>query len=176
MITPRSPCGPIRSSTMIRAAALVTTKTVPRRLTRTIPWQGAETAIRPHACREDLPDPGTGVARLGAVRKRDPRFPRPCVTFLQRPVPPAHRQACARPGGRWPGGFGPWRAWDEPGAVAGAMAPARMRKARADARGSRFSVRQPMRRALFQHPVGIAPCRPVRRGPQAAPNRHRRHS
>jgi hypothetical protein len=37
--------------------------------------------------------------------------------------------------------------------VAGAMAPARMRKVRTGGRASCFSVRQPMRAALFQQPA-----------------------
>ena len=49
------------------------------------------------------------------------------------------------------GGFGPRLAWGQRGAVAGAMAPARIRKARAGGRVPCFSVRQPMRAALFRH-------------------------
>jgi len=47
------------------------------------------------------------------------------------------------------GGFGPRLAWVKPGAVAGAMAPGRVHKARTGARGSRISVRQPLRPVLF---------------------------
>jgi len=43
--------------------------------------------------------------------------------------------------------------------VRGAMAPARMRKARAGGSVSGFAVRQPMRPALFQHPVRGAAVR-----------------
>jgi len=105
-------------------------KWVPKRVTR---QQGAEKALRPPACRETLPGPGKGIAPLGSIRKRDPRFARPCATLPCRPAGPGTTQASARPGGREApagGGAGAGRGLWPPagkgqrGAVAGAMAPA----------------------------------------------------
>ena len=108
--------------------------------------QGAEKAIRPPACRENLADPGKGIAPPGGNRKRM-RFPRPRATLPPRPVQPAPtagqrptrrgRSARLGAGRRWPGGFGPRQAWDQRGAVAGAMAPARRRYALVLRLGSR---------------------------------------
>ena len=77
--------------------------------------------------------------------------PRTRATLPPRPVQPAPTEASARRwrGGRWPGALGPRRAWGHRGAVTGAMAPARMRKARAGGRFSCVPVRPPMPAALF---------------------------
>jgi len=74
------------------------------------------------------------VVSAGGNRKRDPRFPRPCGTVPRRPVGPGTtkgrrptrrgRSARHGRGGRWPGALGPRPGKDQPGAVAGAMAPA----------------------------------------------------
>ena len=108
--------------------------------------QGAEKAIRPPACRENLADPGKGIAPPGGNRKRM-RFPRPGATLPPRPVQPAPtagqrptrrgRSARLGAGRRWPGALGPRRARDQRGAVAGAMAPARRRYALVLRQGSR---------------------------------------
>ena len=83
------------------------------------------------------------------------RFPRPRGTLPQRPVPHAPTAGQRPPwaGRALAGGFGPRRAKDQRGAVAGAMAPARIRKARAGGSVSRFPVRQPLRQAPLQDPV-----------------------
>ena len=79
-----------------------------------------------------------------------------------------HRQASARPGGReapagsgraLAGGFSPRLDKSQSGAVAGAMAPARMLKAHAGARVSRLSVRQPLRLAPLQNTVNAGKIR-----------------
>ena len=75
-------------------------------------------------------DPATaavkGLLSMRAETGNALRFPRPRGTVPQRPVQPAPTEASARRGrgGRWPGALGPRRAWDQRGAVAGAMAPA----------------------------------------------------
>ncbi len=97
--------------------------------------QAAAKAIRPAACQETLPDPGKAIAPLGGIRKRDPRFPRPRAPLPPRPVRSAPTTGQRPPGaGRaLAGGFGPRLAWGQRSAVAGATAPARMRKARVQA-------------------------------------------
>jgi hypothetical protein len=72
----------------------------------------------------------SGTPPLRAGPRNAPRFPRPRGTLPPRSVPPAPTEASARRGrgGRWPGALGPRRARDQRGAVAGTMAPARMRK------------------------------------------------
>lgn len=76
--------------------------------------------------------------------------------------------------GRAPAGaFGPRLAWVQRGAVAGAMAPARMRKACTGARGSRFSVGQPVRQASSQHDVKRAAIQDVPEVPRCCPAPHR---
>jgi len=73
----------------------------------------------------------------------------------RRPAPdPAGEKRPPGAGRALAGGFGPRLDKGQRGAVAGAMAPARMRKARAQAQEvAAFLVRQPMRRALSQHPA-----------------------
>ncbi len=100
----------------------------------------------------------------GGNRKR-PAFPRPCGTVPRRSAGPGTaggqrptrraRSARLGRGGRWPGALGPRLAWGQRDAVAGAMAPARMRRARAGGRVSRFAVRQPLRLALLRHLPGF---------------------
>ncbi len=101
---------------------------------------GAEQAIRPTACRENIPDPGERDRPSGREQETH-AFPRPCVTVPRRSEGPGATKASARPGGREApagggagagrGALGPRLAWDQRDAVAGAMAPARMRKVRA---------------------------------------------
>jgi len=74
-------------------------------------------------------------ASSGGNRKRDPRFPRPCGTVPCRPVGPGDTEVSARPGGdeapagggrALAGGFGPRLGKGQRGAVAKAMAFARV--------------------------------------------------
>ncbi len=119
-----------------------------------VPWQGRWPL-------PEIPDIRENV-RPGGIRKRDPRFPRPRATVPCRPAGPGTtkgqrparraRSARRRRGGRWPGAFGPRLVKGQRGAAAGAMAPAKMRKARAGGRGSGPSVRQPMGPARLQRP------------------------
>ena len=121
-----------------------------------VKW-GAEKAIRPPACRETRPDPGKGIAPPGGNRKRM-RFPARAGRFPADRQVQAHGRPAPDPaGGKHPpgagralaGGFGPRRARDQRSAVAGAVAPARMRKARSGGSVSRFAIRQLLRPALF---------------------------
>lgn len=76
-----------------------------------------------------------------------------------------HRPTRRGRGGYRPG-CGPRLATGQRGAVAGVMAPARMRKARAGARGSRFPVRRPMRPALYLGTLFTPLCNPLKaKGP-----------
>jgi len=103
----------------------------------------------------------------GNATRVSPARARRCL--VDRQVREGQRPAPDPAGGKRPpwagrvlaGGFGPRPVKDQRDAVAGAMAPARMRKARAGRRDSRFAVRQPMRPALFQHPFkpgGLQSC------------------
>gem|GEM_PF-4485032 len=71
----------------------------------------------------------------------------PCCPHQERSAPAGG--GCAGGSGAGRGLFGSRQSRGQPGAVAGAMAPARMRKGRAGGRVSRFSVRQPLRGARF---------------------------
>ncbi len=142
-------------------------KGIPKRVTR---QRGAEKALRPPACRETLPGPGKGIARLGGNRKRDPRFPRPCRTLPRRPAGPGpaegqrptRRARSARQGrgGRWPGALGPRLIKDQRGAGTGAMAPAiaAVKVLSSVLAGSGNAAR-------FPRPRATVPCRPAGPGP-----------
>jgi len=87
---------------------------------------------------------GSAFAPSGGNRKHDPRSPRPRGTVPCRPACPGRTEARARV---------------RSGAGTGAMVPARMCRARAGARGSRFALRQPLRWPCLRHPVSRSALR-----------------
>ena len=95
----------------------------------------------------------------GGIRKRT-AFPRPLGTVPCRPVDPEPTKGQRPPGaGRaLAGGFGPRLDKDQRGSVAGAMAPARMRKARAGRKRFPLCARAAPAAGTFS-----APCYPRRR-------------
>ncbi len=89
--------------------------------------------------------------------KRGHCFLRPRGTLPPGPSPPAPTAGQRPPvaGRALAGGFGPRQAKDQRGAVAGAMAPAGIRRTRAGARISRLAVSQPLRPGLFRLPAKL---------------------
>jgi len=128
----------------------------------------------------------TALSSVRADQETRPAFPRPRATVPCRPADPGttpgqrptRRAGSARPGrvGRPPGagralagGFGPRLAKDQRGAVAGAMAPARMRKAHTQVQEfPAFRSGSPCGRHLFRTPLT-----PGRSGWGAPGGRHR---
>ncbi len=128
----------------------------------------------------DTGHPGivTNTAPPGGKRKRT-AFPPPArnaatktrATRTDRGQRPTRRARSARQGrgGRWPGALGPRRAKGQRGAVAGAMAPAMMRKARRRKGFLLFGPAAPSGRHFFSTLVKVSSWRRYpwgRRGPK----------
>jgi hypothetical protein len=124
--------------------------------------RGAETAIRPPACRDTLPGPGKGTAPLGGIRKGG-TFPPPARRLCKDPDCPHNGRPAPGPAGakRPPvralaSGIGPRLVKDQRGAVAGAMAPA------IEAVTVLSQLRAgPGNASRFPRPRGTVPCRPA---------------
>ncbi len=128
--------------------------------------RGAVTGAMAPAIEAGIPE----IAPPGGIRKRDPRFPRPCGTLPRRPSAPGPTEASARPGGgEAPAGGGA-------GAGRGLWPPAGQGSARRCGRGdgpchcsggsafvSAGGIRK--RDPRFPCPRGTVPRRPAGPGP-----------
>ena len=124
--------------------------------------RGAETAIRPPACRDTLPGPGKGTAPLGGIRKGG-TFPPPARRLCKDPDCPHNGRPAPGPAGakRPPvralaSGIGPRLVKDQRGAVAGAMAPA----------NETVPVLSPLRTGPGNAARFLLPCETVPRKPE----------